>query len=101
MKLNAYQKTAIVTVFATLFLILVGGLVRAAGAGLGCPDWPKCFGTWIPPTSADALPAGFDESQFNVWKTWIEYINRLIGVLIGFLITATFALSFRYRKEKP
>ncbi|MEX0720032.1 MAG: COX15/CtaA family protein, partial [Balneolaceae bacterium] len=93
-------KTAITTVAATLFLILVGGLVRAAGAGLGCPDWPTCFGMWIPPTNLADLPAGFDASQFNVYKTWIEYINRLVGVLIGLLIIATFALSFRYRKEK-
>ena len=101
MKLNAFQKTAITTVLATLFLIFVGGLVRATGAGLGCPDWPKCFGTWIPPTSLADLPAAFDASQFNVVKTWTEYINRLIGVIIGFLITATFLLSFRYRRTKP
>lgn len=101
MKLNTYQKVAITTVLATLFLIFVGALVRASGAGLGCPDWPKCFGTWIPPTSATDLPAGFDASQFNAVKTWTEYINRLIGVIIGLLITATFAFSFRYRKSEP
>lgn len=101
MKLNIYQKVAILTVFATLFLIFVGGLVRASGAGLGCPDWPKCFGMWIPPTSAAELPPAFDAESFNVLKTWTEYINRLVGVIIGILILATFLLSFRYRKEKP
>lgn len=101
MKLNTYQKTALATILATIFLIFVGGLVRAAGAGLGCPDWPKCFGSWIPPTSIVDLPSGFDSSQFNVYKTWTEYINRLIGVVIGLLITATFLLSFRYREKKP
>ena len=101
MKLNPYQKTAITTVFATLFLIFVGGLVRATGAGLGCPDWPKCFGTWIPPTSLAGLSPKFDPSQFNVWKTWIEYINRLVGAIIGLLIIATFMRSFRYRVGKP
>lgn len=101
MKLNRYQKTAITTVFATLFLIFVGGLVRAAGAGLGCPDWPKCFGMWIPPLDAADLPSGYDAADFNVFKTWTEYINRLVGVVIGFLITATFILSFRYRKTEP
>jgi cytochrome c oxidase assembly protein subunit 15 len=101
MKLNAYQKTAIITVAATIFLILIGSLVRAAGAGLGCPDWPKCFGMWIPPTSLADLPSQFDESQFNVFNTWMEYVNRLVGVVIGLLITATFVLSFRYRKAKP
>lgn len=101
MKFNTYQKVALTTVGATVFLIFVGGLVRASGAGLGCPDWPKCFGMWIPPLSASELPAHFDASQFNVFKTWTEYINRLIGVIIGLLITAIFVLSFRYRKKNP
>ena len=100
-RLNAYQKSAVITVFATLFLILVGGLVRAAGAGLGCPDWPHCFGSWIPPLSADDLPPEFDASQFNVVKTWIEYVNRLVGVAIGLLITLTFWRSFKYRRTRP
>lgn len=101
MKLNLYQKTAITTVLATILLILVGGLVRAAGAGLGCPDWPQCFGMWIPPTSAAELPAGYDASLFNPFHTWLEYVNRLIGVVIGLLITATFVISFKYRKKDP
>jgi cytochrome c oxidase assembly protein subunit 15 len=98
MKLNFYQKTAITTVIATVVLIFVGGLVRAAGAGLGCPDWPQCFGMWIPPTTVAELPAQYDASLFNPLHTWLEYINRLVGVLIGFLITLTFAASFKYRK---
>lgn len=101
MKLDSFQKTALTTVAATLFLIFVGGLARAAGAGLGCPDWPRCFGSWIPPTSVEQLPSQFDPSQFNVVKMWIEYVNRLVGVIIGLLIIATAALSFRYRKSKP
>jgi cytochrome c oxidase assembly protein subunit 15 len=100
MRLNRYQKVALTTVGATIFLIFVGGLVRASGSGLGCPDWPKCFGMWIPPISASELPAQYDIYQFNVFKTWTEYINRLIGVIIGLLITTTFALSFTYRKKK-
>lgn len=101
MKLTTYQKVALTTVGATIFLIFVGGLVRASGAGLGCPDWPKCFGNWVPPTSASQLPASYDMAQFNVFKTWTEYINRLVGVTIGLLITATCIFSFRYRKSNP
>ena len=99
--MNRFQIVALITVAATLFLIFVGGLVRASGAGLGCPDWPKCFGVWIPPMTVEELPAGWDPSQFNPVHTWTEYINRLIGVAIGLLITATLLLSLRYRKTDP
>jgi len=99
--INRFQVVALVTVAATLLLIFVGGLVRASGAGLGCPDWPKCFGVWIPPMTVEELPAGWDPSQFNPVHTWTEYINRLIGVVIGLLITATLLLSIRFRKSDP
>lgn len=101
MNLNLYQKTAVATVIATLVLIFIGGLVRASGAGLGCPDWPKCFGMWIPPTNIADLPAQYDASLFNPVHTWLEYVNRLVGVLIGLFISATFLISFRFRKSDP
>jgi cytochrome c oxidase assembly protein subunit 15 len=101
MKLNLYQKTALSTIAAPLFLIMVGGIVRAAGAGLGCPDWPKCYGLWIPPMHVSDLPSGFDVDSFNAFKTWTEYVNRLIGVLVGFFIAANFLTSLRYRRSKP
>lgn len=93
---NYFPTVAITTVIATVLLIFIGVLVRATGAGLGCPDWPQCFGMWIPPTSAAELPAAFDASEFNVLKTWTEYINRLVGVLIGFLILLTAIFSSAY-----
>ncbi|TNE74616.1 heme A synthase [bacterium] len=100
MKLNTYQKLALITIVATVFLILVGSLVRVAGAGLGCPDWPKCFGLWVPPTDVSQLPPQFDSALFNPTLTWIEYVNRLVGVTIGFLILLTFISSFQFRKSK-
>ena len=77
---TSFQKLALWTTAVTYFLILVGGLVRASGAGLGCPDWPRCFGSWIPPASAAELPPQFDASQFNRTLMWTEYLNRLLGV---------------------
>lgn len=101
-RLDRFQKWAMITTIATYFLIFVGGIVRASGAGLGCPDWPKCFGYWIPPASADMIAQhGFDASQFNPTLMWIEYINRLIGMLIGFFLLITTYLMLRhYRKSK-
>jgi cytochrome c oxidase assembly protein subunit 15 len=90
-----FVRLAIATTIATYALILVGALVRAAGAGLGCPDWPHCFGEWIPPTRADQLPPGYDPTQFNALLTWTEYLNRLLGVTTGVLIIATTWSAFR------
>lgn len=105
--LKSWRRLAIITICAVYFLILVGATVRASGAGMGCPDWPTCFGSLIPPTSESQLPAnyqeiyadrGYAETRFNVVKTWTEYLNRLVGVTIGFLILATAWKSFSVRK---
>ncbi len=93
-----FRRLGLLTIFAVYFLILVGGIVRASGAGMGCPDWPTCFGQWVPPTDESQLPpnyqqiyadCGYDNTQFNPVKTWTEYLNRLTGVTIGFLIFLT------------
>ena len=101
MRLTSFQRLALWTTAATYFLILVGGLVRASGAGLGCPDWPRCFGSWIPPASAADLPPQFDVSQFNPTLMWTEYLNRLLGVTVGFLILATTISAWRHHRHQP
>src|SRR5919109_1152360 len=93
MPLSSFQRLALWTTATTYFLILVGGLVRASGAGLGCPDWPRCFGSWIPPLSAAELPPAFDRAQFNPVLMWTEYLNRLLGVSVGIFIFATLVVA--------
>lgn len=99
-RFDSFQKWALLTTFATFFLIGLGGLVRASGSGLGCPDWPRCFGLIIPPTHVSELPPGFDPASFNVVKTWIEYINRMVGATIGLLIFATMVSAFRNHRDE-
>jgi cytochrome c oxidase assembly protein subunit 15 len=99
--MSAFQRLAVWTTATTYVLILVGGLVRASGAGLGCPDWPRCFGSWIPPASAAELPAPFDASQFNPTLMWTEYLNRVLGVSVGFLIFATLVSAVRHHRRVP
>lgn len=101
MRLTSFQRLALWTTATTYFLILVGGLVRASGAGLGCPDWPRCFGSWIPPASAASLPPQFDPSQFNPFLMWTEYLNRLLGASVGILIFATAVSAWRHHRRDP
>ncbi|MBX2967142.1 MAG: COX15/CtaA family protein [Cyclobacteriaceae bacterium] len=133
---RGFYRLSLSTLIAVYILILVGGVVRSTGAGMGCPDWPKCFGQWVPPTSVEQLPPDYkefyseyrhqknvrfaryltafgfsetanriltdetirEEADFNPVKTWIEYMNRLTGVVIGFLIFAVFVYALRFRK---
>jgi cytochrome c oxidase assembly protein subunit 15 len=100
-RLTSFQRLALWTTATTYFLILVGGLVRASGAGLGCPDWPRCFGSWIPPASAASLPPQFDPALFNPTLMWTEYLNRLLGATVGLLILATAISAWRHHRREP
>jgi cytochrome c oxidase assembly protein subunit 15 len=137
--LRRFRSFGILTITAVYLLILVGGVVRSTGSGMGCPDWPKCFGSWIPPTEASQLPPNYKEiytaqrvaknqklartlermgfaqvagsifahptqyieTDFNPVKTWIEYVNRLLGALIGIFVflTVVFAISY-WRRDR-
>ncbi len=101
---------ALATFILCFIVILAGGIVRTTHSGMGCPDWPTCFGKWIPPTNASELPPDFEkylgkqdiDHQFNAFHTWVEYINRLVGVLLGFFGLIQFVVAFGIRKmQRP
>lgn len=128
-----FKRLNLISIIAVYLLILVGGIVRSTGSGMGCPDWPKCFGNYVPPVQATDLPDNYkeiysqkrheknlrvasmmrtlgmdkladkitrDESilieqTFNPVKTWIEYLNRIVGVFVGLFILSGFISSFK------
>ena len=136
---NRFPAIVKVTLISLYLIFLAGSIVRMTGSGMGCPDWPKCFGYYIPPTSEEQITwqpnstyeegiiiiknevlyvaerkvntsSVFDETNweeytkheyatFNKFHTWVEYINRLITVLSGFIFLFLLAGSLKFRKE--
>ena len=132
---SVYNSLTKISLILLYFLILAGGVVRCTGSGMGCPDWPKCFGMYIPPTTVSQLPENYKESfvegrveknrrlskvlnaigfnetankiindpsikeaeEFNPIKTWTEYINRLIGAIVGFSLLFIFVSSINIK----
>jgi cytochrome c oxidase assembly protein subunit 15 len=111
--MKGFTRIIFFCVLFTYLVILAGAVVRGTGSGLGCPDWPHCFGQWIPPMDISELPANYKDiykisgktiADFDPFKTWTEYINRLLGVVLGFLIVILFGMSFgirRYERNIP
>ncbi len=136
-----FKRLIIVNLILVFVVIIAGSIVRVTDSGMGCPDWPKCFGKLIPPTSEDQVTwqglanyhkgqmiihneklytaldhftsvQSFDTSKweeytkhdyaiYNPIHTWIEFINRLATVALGFPVMGMFALSLLYwRKDR-
>ncbi|MCH2174606.1 MAG: COX15/CtaA family protein [Lentisphaeria bacterium] len=111
--MKLFLKVIVVTTLLTYSLIFIGGLVRVSGSGLGCPDWPKCHGEWLPPFSAQELairlmdetnvdgPSMHDVRLHPIQSVWIEYLNRLAGVLTGFSVMIAAFMSLKFYKKYP
>ena len=135
-----YRKSVKISLVFVYLVIIAGAMVRMTGSGMGCPDWPKCFGYYIPPTDVSELQWSSDRNfkkgqviihdetlqvakdnfvtskaynasnwqlytkhdyaTFNVWHTWIEYINRLFGALSGIAIFIMALLSFKKMEDE-
>lgn len=124
MKWTVFQRIALVVFIAVEVLIFVGAVVRASGSGLGCPDWPLCYGRVIPPMKVEdidfehldlekfrvkAARHGRDpetitkeslRAEFNAVSTWVEYFNRLTSVPVGLSVATMFFASFGQLKRR-
>jgi cytochrome c oxidase assembly protein subunit 15 len=100
---NKFRKLVWLTTFMTLDLVMFGGFTRLTDSGLGCPDWPGCYGTSSPfiahaqiAAAHLALPSG----PVSMTKAWIEMIHRYFAMAIGVLIIAQTAIAWRARVKR-
>lgn len=84
--LRGIRRLAVAASAATLVLIAMGGAVRATDSGLACPDWPACYGRWVPPA---------DVNQ------WLEHSHRLWAGVVGLMIAALLVWGWRHRRREP
>lgn len=92
------RKLAWVTAFLTLDLIVFGGFTRLTDSGLGCPDWPGCYGHSNPLSAGESIRAAETAQPtgpVTMGKAWVEMLHRYFALAIGVLIIVLLGLSVR------
>ena len=96
-----FHKLVSVTMVLTFVLIMLGAFVRLSDAGLGCPDWPGCYGNLTPHHSADVIRAAEvvqPGGPVSMAKAWKEMLHRYLAMVVGALIAAIMFSAWRNRR---
>jgi cytochrome c oxidase assembly protein subunit 15 len=99
---NKYRKLVYVTLFLTFDLVMFGAFTRLTDSGLGCPDWPGCYGAANPLISHAAITAAqtaMPEGPVTHFKAWVEMIHRYLAASVGILIFAQMVVAWIKRKQ--
>ncbi len=97
-----YRRLALSAWLLTFVVVVFGAYVRLADAGLGCPDWPGCYGQLSPAHAADLIrdaQAAAPEGPVSLHKAWKEMIHRYLAASLGVLIIAIAVLAWRLRSS--
>ncbi|MEO8383959.1 MAG: COX15/CtaA family protein [Betaproteobacteria bacterium] len=95
-----FRKLVAITMMMTFFLVILGAFVRLSDAGLGCPDWPGCYGNLTPHHSADTIQAAETiqpGGPVSMAKAWKEMLHRYLAMVVGALIAAIMFAAWRNR----
>ena len=101
---NLPLKLATIALFLAVEVVLMGGFTRITDSGLGCPDWPGCFGKMVMTTDTEMLlylQDRYPEIHVAAHKGWIEMIHRYIAGILGLLIMALAYLGYREKEKIP
>lgn len=92
-----------ISLFLTFVVIVLGAYTRLTDSGLGCPDWPGCYGHLVVPKSETAIAqaeSAFPERPLESRKAWIEMIHRYFAASLGLLIIAICVLAVKNRQQQ-
>jgi len=92
------KKLVLASVLLAIVVVILGAYTRLADAGLGCPDWPGCYGNLVVPSHPDKVNAAeqaYPERPLEAHKAWLEMIHRYFAGMLGLLILAIAVLSIR------
>lgn len=96
------KKLTLFSLFLAAVVIILGAYTRLTDAGLGCPDWPGCYGNLTVPLSDEkviAANAAYPERPVEAFKAWNEMIHRYFAGTLGLCIAAIAFIAFRQRKQ--
>lgn len=100
----ALRRLALLGMLLCLVVIVLGAWVRLTDAGLGCPDWPGCYGH-VTPAGAEKVEGKIESYspgwEYDSGKAWREMIHRYAATTLGFIIVLITAIAIAYRREKP
>lgn len=97
--MNALRRTAGLAAVLVFGMIVLGGVVRTTNSGLSCPDWPTCYGYWLPLPS---LLAEVPDMGYDYYQVMLEWVHRLIGgMVLGPLTLVVAYLGWRHRAAHP
>ncbi len=97
-----FQRLALTAALLTLCVVVLGAYVRLSHAGLGCPDWPGCYGHLGVPNEAHLITqanAAYPQRPLEVDKAWKEMIHRYFAGILGLMVFALAWLAWRRRRE--
>ncbi|BBI50911.1 hypothetical protein HORIV_33320 [Vreelandella olivaria] len=101
-RLRWLVRLTLVGALFTAVVMLVGAWTRLVDAGLGCPDWPGCYGKLLVP-DGDFATLRHPDVPLEPFKAWVEMVHRYIATLLGLVVLSVVALgwSLRHRRDYP
>ncbi len=100
--MRIFNKLVLLATLLAVCVVVLGAYVRLSDAGLGCPDWPGCYGTLTVPQSESAIAHAqvtYPDSPVEHGKAWKEMIHRYLAGALGLLVLAIFVQAWRKRAE--